>query len=178
MALSLRSCAVAAARRHLGQHGRRQNDFVRTLGPPHHLGQKFGAFAAPHNRADDFSTPVADHGPVLAAPDFQPASQDVLLAVAHQRRERAVFQASLVRAGLAQGSRFRIGQPAFDHVARPLQALQGGHCVVAAQAAREGVGQPARQQVYLAGVAARGARRDHLDTNRQGRSLEHGHELA
>ena len=83
-----------------------------------------------------------------------------------------------MRAGLAQGSRFRIGQPAFDHVARPLQALQGRHRVVAAQAAREGVGQPARKQVDLAGVAARGARRDHLDTNRQGRGLEHGHELA
>jgi hypothetical protein len=71
-----------------------------------------------------------------------------------------------------------MGQPAFNDVARPFQALQGRHGVVAAQAAREGVGQSAGQQVNLASVATRGARRDDLDANRQGRCLEHGHELA
>jgi hypothetical protein len=180
VALALGPCAgtLAATRRHLGQHGRRQNDLIGTIRPPQHLGQALGTLASAHNRADDFSTPVADGGAILAAPDFQPAGQNILLAVAHQRGEGAVFQTALVRTGLAQRSGFRIRQAAFDHIARPLQALQGGHRVVAAQAAREGIGHSARQQVNLAGNAVRRAGRHHLDANRQGRCLQHGHELA
>jgi hypothetical protein len=171
-------CAIAAAQRHLGQHGCRQDDFVGAIVPPQHFGQTIGTFAATHARADDFPSPIADHGPILATPGFQSAGQDILLAVAHQRRERAVLQASLVWARLAQGSGFRIGQPAFDYVTRPFQTLQGCHRVVAAQAARECIGHSARQEVNLAGAAISRARRDDLDANRQGSCLKHGHELA
>jgi hypothetical protein len=152
VALTVGPCArtVAATSGHLGQHGRRQNDLVGTLRPPQHLGQALGTFAAAHYRADDFSAPVADGGSILAAPDFEAAGQDVVLAVAHQRREGAVFQAALVRTGFAERSGFRIRQAALDHIARTLQALQGSHRVVAAQAAGEGIGQSARQQVNLA----------------------------
>jgi hypothetical protein len=171
LALGLCARAIAATRRHLGQHGCRQNDFVGTIRPPQYLRQALGTFASAHNRADDFSTPVADGGPILTAPDFEPAGQDVVFAVAHQRRERAVFQAALVRAGLAQRSGFRIGQAAFNHIARPFQALQGSHRVVAAQAAREGIGQSARQQVNLARDAVGRTGRKDLDANWQGRCL-------
>jgi hypothetical protein len=116
MALSFRSCprAIAAARRHLGQHRRWQDDFVDAVVPRQHLGQTIGTFAVTHNRADDFPAPIADHSPILATPDLQSAGQNIILAVAHQRRERAVLQVAFVRARLAQGSGFRIGQPAFD----------------------------------------------------------------
>jgi hypothetical protein len=56
--------------------------------------------------------------------------------------------------------------------------LQGRHRVVPAQATCEGIGQPARQKMNLASVAAGCAWRDDLDANRQGRGLQHGHELV
>jgi hypothetical protein len=56
--------------------------------------------------------------------------------------------------------------------------LQGSHRIVAAQAARERVGQSAREQVNFAGAAIRRPRCDDVDANRKGRGLKHGHELA
>jgi hypothetical protein len=82
-----------------------------------------------------------------------------------------------VRAGLGKRTSFRIGEPAFHQEARAFQALQGGYRVVAAQASGEGIGQPAREQVNLAGAAAHGPRRDHLDAHGQRACLERGHEF-
>jgi hypothetical protein len=76
------------------------------------------------------------------------------------------------RAGLG------IGQPGFDNVAGALQALQGSHGVISAQAAGEGVGQTSRKKVDFAGVAVGGPGRDDLDANRQGSGLQHGDQLA
>jgi hypothetical protein len=56
--------------------------------------------------------------------------------------------------------------------------LQRSHGVVAAQAAREGIGQSARQQVNLAGDAVGCTGRNDLDAHRQGSRLEHGHKLT
>jgi hypothetical protein len=56
--------------------------------------------------------------------------------------------------------------------------LQGGHGIVSAQTPRECIGQAARQKVNFTRVAVGCSWRDHLDANRQGSSLEYGHELA
>jgi hypothetical protein len=150
-----------------GQRGRGQDDLVGTVGPGHDLGQAFLAVAAVHSGADDLPTPVANHGPLGAARDLQAAGEHVVLAVAHERSEGPVLEVARGRPGLAERSGFRIREPTFHQEACTLDALQGGQGVVAAQAAGDGIGQPAREQVHLARVAAHRSRRNHLDANGQ-----------
>jgi hypothetical protein len=56
--------------------------------------------------------------------------------------------------------------------------LQRGHRIVAAQASREGIGQPSREEMDLSRVAAHRPRRDHFDPDGQRGRLENGHEFA
>jgi hypothetical protein len=169
---------VAPPLRRWRQDGDRQHDLVRAVGPRQHFGQALVAFLAVDGGTDELSAPIRNGGPLLAAADLQLAGQHVVLAVAQERSQGAILEAAAVRAGLAEGAGLRIRQSALYQEARALQALQGGHGVVAAEASGEGVGQAARDQVHLTRAAAHGAGRDDLDADGQRARLQRGHQLA
>ena len=154
-----------------GSFKRLDDDAVVARRPLHHLGEPFGRVDAAHGHAVDLAALVVHARVLVATPHLDLAGDDVVLAVAHQVRERAALQRPRVRTRVRQIAVGGVGQPLLHAEPRRLARAQLVERVVRRLAAVKRVRHAAREQVHLAdrGVARRA---EHLDPRRQGGSAQ------